>query len=380
MTQVRRSGRDWAADLALFGAAVGYAAWFYLLALADPGKKAGPLTIGVGVAIVASVLAVAFRRRWPVAVAVAMIPVSTVVDLSAGAQLVALLTVAIHRPVKTTAVVCALRVLAVSVYVPVRASSVLPADVVAWVVAFAVATSVGVVGWGLFVRHRRQLIMSLRDRAERAEAEAKLRTEQAQHLVREEIAREMHDLLGHRLSLLSVHAGALEFHPDAPPEQVARAAAVIRESTHQAMQDLREVIGVLRAPTSELPQPTYADLPALIAESARGGMRVELVERGEGEVPERAGRTAYRIVREALTNARQHAPGAEVTVTVERTPGDGLSVEVRNGAADRTTGRPGSGHGLAGLAERVALAGGRLEHDRTPDGGFRLAGWLPWPS
>ncbi len=98
------------------------------------------------------------------------------------------------------------------------------------------------------VRSRRQLVVTLRERARRAEAEAELRAEQAQRLAREAIAREMHDVLAHRLTLLSVHAGALEFRPDAPAAEVGRAAGVIRDSAHEALQDLREIIGVLRGP------------------------------------------------------------------------------------------------------------------------------------
>src|SRR5262249_56557879 len=96
----------------------------------------------------------------------------------------------------------------------------------------------------------------------------RLRAEQAQQRAREQIAREMHDVLGHRLSLLSVHAGALEYHPDASAEEIARAAKVIRESAHQALQDLREVIGVLRAPVGQLPQPTLAAVPPPLGRSA----------------------------------------------------------------------------------------------------------------
>ena len=136
---------------------------------------------------------------------------------------------------------------------------------------WGVVITLAVLAWGMFVRARRQLIVSLRDRAERAEAEQQLRVAQARQLERTRIAREMHDVLAHRISLLSLHAGALEFRPDAPPEEVARAAGVIRASAHDALQDLREVIGVLRAETTgeathrSRPQPTLADLPALVA-------------------------------------------------------------------------------------------------------------------
>nr|BFE88647.1 hypothetical protein GCM10020093_112480 [Planobispora longispora] len=134
--------------------------------------------------------------------------------------------------------------------------------------------------WGMLVRARRQLVVSLRERAERAEAEAELRVEGARRLERERIAREMHDVLAHRLSLLSVHAGALEYRPDMPTDDVAKAAGVIRSGAHQALQDLREVIGVLRLGGEETapdrPQPTLSDLSALVEESREAGMDVRL--------------------------------------------------------------------------------------------------------
>ena len=308
----------------------------------------------------------------------------------AGAMVVALFTVAIHRPPRTTARVYALSVLAALVYVVIRPPEPEVLRALVFLVGFLIQ---GVaVGWGLFIHSRRQLIESLRDRAVRAETEAQLRAEQAQQRARDEIAREMHDVLGHRLSLLSVHAGALEFRPDAPSEEIAGAAKVIRENAHQALQDLREVIGVLRAPVGELPQPTLADVRQLVEESGRAGMRVDLGREINGAVPDLVGRTAYRIVQEALTNARKHAPGADVRVALTGAPGQGLTVEVANGPPgpgpeDRSGPSPpdpgpavnGPGQGLAGLAERVALAGGRLEHGPTPSGGWRLAAWLPWP-
>jgi signal transduction histidine kinase len=426
--RVRRRPRDWVVDTLLFLAAV----IFGLLVIG--GRLEGSTPMPPGWLLAADVMAGAagcaglwLRRRWPVGLAVVLIALSTFSESVAGAMVLGLLTVAIHRPPRTTAAVFAVSLVAGLLYVVVRPEPGVPA----WFLLLIGAIVQGAaVGWGLFIHYRRQLVLSLRDRAARAETEAHLRAEQAQQRAREEIAREMHDVLGHRLSLLSVHAGALEFRPDAPSEEIAGSAKVIRENAHQALQDLRGVLGVLRAPVGELPQPTLADVPQLVAESGRAGMRVDLRQETDGAVPDLVGRTAYRIVQEALTNARKHAPGAEVRVALTGAPGLGLTVEVANGplgpgsgpgppgGADPglapsppvTAGRgaphpdppvpgppvgersrppdgdagrypqPRSGQGLAGLAERVALAGGRLEHGPTPSGGWRMAAWLPWPA
>ncbi|GAB7030083.1 hypothetical protein JCM4914_15440 [Streptomyces platensis subsp. malvinus] len=184
------------------------------------------------------------------------------------------------------------------------------------------------VGWGLFVR-------AMHERVDRAETEAARRTEEAQRAAREEIAREMHDVLGHRLSLLSLHAGALEFSPGAPEAEIAHTAAVIRESAHRALQELRTVIGVLRAPTVEetggtRPQAGLGDLERLFAESREAGtdIRARLDVTASEQVAALTGRTVHRIVQEGLTNARKHAPGAEVRVEVTGGPSEGVSVEL----------------------------------------------------
>jgi signal transduction histidine kinase len=326
-------------------------------------------------------LAVWSRRRWPLGLAVAMIPVGVLSNTAGGAGLVALFTLAVHRPLKYVGWVAGLQLALLPVYFWLRPDPELP---YAAAIAVSALLTVAVVGWGMFVRSKRQLMLSLRDRARRAETEAELRAEQAQRLAREAIAREMHDVLAHRLTLLSVHAGALEFRPDAPHEEVARAAGVIRESAHEALQDLREIIGVLRAGDSDdagRPQPTLGALDALVSESREAGMKVafDLRVTDAAAVPASVGRTVYRIAQEGLTNARKHAPGAEVTVGVSGAPGDGLSVSVSNPAPPGEVPHvPGSGQGLIGLTERSTLAGGRLEHGSDGDGGFRVQAWLPW--
>lgn len=375
----RRTARDWLVDFSCFFVAIGVG-----LLAADAMTPENTLP---GLIVVDQLLgglscaAVWLRRRWPLGLAVAMIPIGFVSATAGGAALVAFFTLAVHRPFRYVAWVGGISTALVPLYFWLRPEPGMPFLVA---VAFTVLLSVCVIGWGMLVRSKRQLMFSLRDRSRRAEREAVLRAEQAQRLAREAIAREMHDVLAHRLTLLSVHAGALEFRPDAPREEVARAAGVIRESAHEALQDLREIIGVLRAGDADepgRPQPTLAALDALVAESREAGAKVTLDVRvaDPAAVPASAGRTAYRIAQEALTNARKHAPGTEVTVSVTGGPGEGLAVHVGNPAPEGGVPHvPGSGQGLIGLTERATLAGGRLEHGERDDGGFEVRAWLPW--
>jgi signal transduction histidine kinase len=390
-----RSARDWAVDIVLFLLAASFVLVVSGARLDAPVLPQPDWLFDLDQVVgVLGCSALWLRRRWPVPIAVVLVVLSSFSEFVAGAMIVALFTVAVHRRPRTSGAVFGLSLVAAAGYVVLR-----PEPGVPWFLLFALGAALqgAAIGWGLFIRHRRQLVLSLRDRAVRAETEAHLRAEQAQHLAREEIAREMHDVLGHRLSLLSVHAGALEYRPDAPPADVARAAKVIRESAHQALQDLREVIGVLRAPVGELPQPTFADIRQLVGESDRAGMSVELCDGVAGPVPDGVGRTAYRIVQEALTNARKHAPGSQVVVRLSGAPGTGLAVEVCNDAGEtradpagrspvgqgpvgqEMVGQEMVGQGLLGLSERIALAHGRVEYGPVVDG-WRLAAWLPWPA
>ncbi|MCO1598005.1 histidine kinase [Micromonospora sp. RHAY321] len=326
------------------------------------------------------------RRRWPLGLALATAPLTLFSMASAVPLVILYFTVVVHRRTAVAVAVTGVGLVTNMVFSWLRPDP----NMSYWATAaWGVVISFAVLAWGMFVRARRQLIVSLRDRAERAEAEQQLRVAQARHLERTRIAREMHDVLAHRISLLSLHAGALEFRPDAPPDEVARAAGVIRGSAHAALQDLREVIGVLRADgdgdAPEPPQPTLADLPALIDESRTAGVRVNVSDSvaTPGEVPAALGRAAYRIVQEGLTNARKHAAGAAVTVDVSGGPGTGLTVAIGNRWPVGTPAGgelPGAGTGLVGITERVTLAGGRLAYGRDDAGDFRLAAWLPWPA
>ncbi|MFI6285181.1 sensor histidine kinase [Streptomyces sp. NPDC051018] len=376
----RRTVRDWVVDIVAFL----FAALFGLV-IADASDQINQndgIVLFDQLAGAAACCAIWLRRRWPVHLTIVLSVVTVVSPTSAGALIVSLFSLAVHRPFRPVAMVGLISLVlgAVQPFVRPDPNSTPAASIIAGVIVLLLMT-----GWGMLVRARRQLVVALRERARRAETEAELRAEQAQRLAREAIAREMHDVLAHRLTLLSVHAGALEFRPDAPPSEVARAAGVIRDSAHDALQDLREIIGVLRAPGDgdggNRPQPTLATLDALVAESRDAGMKVSLDNRihDPAAVPAAVGRTVYRIAQEGLTNARKHAPGAEVTVAVDGRPGDGLTVDIANPAPEgEIEAVPGSGQGLIGLTERATLAGGRLEHGVTGDGGFHVQAWLPW--
>jgi signal transduction histidine kinase len=268
-----------------------------------------------------------------------------------------------------------------------------------WWLALIIAAYAALLGWGALAQARRALVASLRERARRAEAVQGRRLAEARIAERTQIAREMHDVLAHRLSLIATYAGALEYRPDSPPEQLARAAGVVRDGVHQALSELREVISVLRddhttaeGPTGSRPQPMLADIPRLVDEARAAGQQVVLDDRtaDAAVVPALAGRAAYRVVQEALTNTRKHAAGQPVRVLLDGTPGTALVIDIRNPlppnrvreaphGAPATPSVPGGGAGLIGLTERVHLAGGRLDHEVTATAEFHLHAWLPWP-
>src|SRR4051812_9172700 len=331
------------------------------------------LRVVAAVVGVATLVSLRWRRTHPAAVGIGVGAISLVMPAAAGANLAAMFNAAIRAGGDALAVFGGL-VLAWAFASPLLGSS----GGNYWINAGGCVLVSGVVlGWGLFVRARRELVQSLRAQGDRA-------AEEARAAERRRIAREMHDVLAHRLSLLSVHAGALEFRPDAPAEEVAEAASVIRESAKTALEELRGVIGVLREDGGESltqpPQPDLADLAALVEESRAAGMRVTAhIDLGDATPPAAVGRTAYRIAQEGLTNARKHAPGAAVTLTVRALDGD-LHVEVRSLAPVAVAAAgppPGAGTGLIGLAERVSLAGGTLEHGVDPDGAFVVRASLP---
>ncbi|MGW6033216.1 sensor histidine kinase [Gordonia terrae] len=248
----------------------------------------------------------------------------------------------------------------------------------------AVATA-AMVAWGLYIGSRRELLASWQARALASEAEQQAKVMQARSLERARIAREMHDILAHRISAMSMSAGALAYRSDLSGEQIRETAQTIQETSHLALTELREVLGVLREgpgdATPEEPQ-GVPDLSALIEEARRLGMRLE--SRCDIDVSSLSpgiSRTLYRCVQEALTNARRHSPSAPVTLHIRGGPEHGVDLLVENPLPLSMGSNASSpGFGLVGLAERVQLHGGRQSATVSEDKRFLLHVWLPWQS
>lgn len=235
---------------------------------------------------------------------------------------------------------------------------------------------------GAWVRARADLMDVLTERAERAEAERELLAREAIATERARIAREMHDAVGHRVSLMVLQAGAIEMAAT-DRDRVERLACQVQVAGRQALDELRQAVGVLRAGEDDgaplMPQPGLDDLERLIKECRSAGMAVELTGPPADALPVEpaVSRAAYRIVQEALTNAGKHAPGASVTVTVSREP-DHLVVRILNGPPTGPVGAStGGGFGLVGLSERARTLDGRLRTEPRLDGGFLVEAVLP---
>ncbi|QLH25031.1 sensor histidine kinase [Streptomyces sp. Rer75] len=240
-----------------------------------------------------------------------------------------------------------------------------------------------VVVGGLWLGNRRRLVAALATRVEHLRVESRLREEAARAAERSRIAAEMHDVLAHRLSLIALHTGVLATRSDTLPAPVAMRLGLLRTTSTEALADLRDVLGALRdpdaTPTSPARAPVLRDVRELVDEARAAGQRIGLTTDG---LPERAPTThrlaVYRIVQEALTNARKHADGAEVTVRVDYRP-PATRVEVANSPGNARTDTVGGGYGLVGLRERVTALGGHLEAGPADAGAWRLAARISHP-
>ncbi|MFC1421470.1 sensor histidine kinase [Streptacidiphilus cavernicola] len=330
----------------------------------------------------ASLLAAAallFRRRWPVPVLLLTLP-----GLQVGyiwlAPMLALYTVAAterRRPVLATGAV----LVALAQFLP------WPYDGVAWdrttalAAMYSLMTAAAPVALGLLVQTRHELAFRLDELTRGQHRERQLLEQSVLSTERARLAREMHDVVAHQVSLISIQAAVLQVRSD-DPKAAAESARTIRQLSVRTLEELRQLVGVLRAAGGDgqgpTPQPTLADLPGLITGSGLDAvLDTEFGTRRHW--PEPVERAAYRTVQEALTNIRKHAPGSTVAVRL-RSGGGRLHVEVRNGPAAPGAEPlllPSGGHGLIGLRERAQQLGGTLETRRTEDGGYLVSASLP---
>ncbi|WP_333767375.1 sensor histidine kinase [Streptomyces sp. IBSBF 2435] len=255
---------------------------------------------------------------------------------------------------------------------------------------------------GLYVRARRRLVESLRERADGLERELELlaekaveRAERARAEERTRIARDMHDVVAHRVSLMVVHAAALKAVALKDPQKASASAELLGDMGRQALTELRQMLGVLRTAAAPVQVaavradavraeaaadgPSLARLAALIEESQAAGMGVELtVEGAERPCGARIEATVYRVVQEALTNVHKHAAGAKAVVLLAYREAE-VAVLITNGPSDGSAqaALPSGGHGLLGMKERVTAHGGGFAAGPTADGGFRVSAMVP---
>ena len=259
--------------------------------------------------------------------------------------------------------------------------STMAGGIVLGLLFFAAAAAVG-----SYLGARRELVTSLHERVRIAQLEQALATTVAREAERNRIAREMHDVMAHRISLVALHAGALAYREDLSRAQTAETAGTIQANAQLALAELRQVLGVLRAgpapPRAEPPQPTLAELPALLADAREAGSVVELDSSGlpaVGELSDSLSRTSFRILQEALTNARKHA-GSHATADVRlRYLPDAVELEVTDDGLGARRGGPraGSGLGLIGMRERVSADGGTVLAAPRSRGGFVVRAHVP---
>lgn len=243
------------------------------------------------------------------------------------------------------------------------------------IVALALAGVASAVG-GLVSDRIRMAGRLTRERAvSQAETERRLVAEE-----RQRIAREMHDVVAHGLSLIQVQATSAPYRvSDAGPESSAEFADIAR-AARESLGEMRRLLGALRGDDDageRAPQPTLEDLPRLVGETERAGADIGLSMAPPDPVPAAVGVAAFRIVQEAISNAVRHAPGARIDVAVGGAGGDALLIEVQNEPVPGDAGARGSGHGLVGMRERAALLRGSLQAGPTAAGGFRVAASLP---
>lgn len=331
---------------------------------------------GVGCALLAAG-ALLLRRTLPLLVFALALP-ATLVTAATAAALVTLATLAANTRSRVKIGICTVA-FATCYALPWPTDKLTEGEYgifTALTAGHGIASAIAAIFLGQLVQTRRDLSARLAEITEARETERVLTAQSVLAAERAQLAREMHDVVSHQVSLIAVRAGALQVSTGNPATK--EAATTIRRLSVQTLEELRHMVSVLRAagsaPTELTPQPTLAGLEQLVSGS---GIETELCLELPHEVPPPIQRAVYRTVQEALTNVRKHAPGARAVVRVRQANGT-LTAEVTNTPATRPALHlPSSQHGLVGLRQRAALLGGRLEATPTWDGGYRLRLELP---
>ncbi|MGA4875606.1 sensor histidine kinase [Streptomyces lydicamycinicus] len=383
-----------------------------LLAIADAMLVNGlELDLEVGVSMLAAA-ALVLRRRFPLLVFLFTLP-GLYIGYIWFAPMIGLYTLAVRRPGRARLGICAVLLIAAHFFpYPITDFELTVYRENTLVLIDACVTSAAPIALGLLVRTRQELASRVEDLTRSLRREDRLLADRVKTTERARLAREMHDVVAHQVSLISLQAGAVQVSTEDP---AARAGArTIRELSVRTLEELRHMVGVLRADGGEAaeahrlaPQPDLTELPRLIEMSALDVTYEGGVAAGTSGT-KTVERAAFRTVQEALTNIRKHAPGARVRVRVdpvdtvrgessgrgedsgraggsgraeESRAAHGLRVEIRNGPPDATAtvpALPGGGHGLVGLRERAQSLGGTLEARHTSDGGFVVRAEFPY--
>jgi len=355
--------------------------------------------------VVLQALPLTWRRRWPVAVFFAIGIPRTIYDQSGWsfdplplASAIAYYTIMDRCPTRVRVAISALLAFGVvrSQTLPGHTE---PYDLFVVVLQFAVAGTLGILS-----RTRRAYLQAVETRAEHAEAERDRQVALAAAEERTRIARELHDVVAHHVSLMAVQSEAAAALLPARPAEAGQAVEIIGQTAREALTELRRLLGVLRGPAdaggraATAPAPSISALDEVLAAVRQAGIAVDLrVEGSPSKLPPGVDLTAYRIVQEALTNTVKHSGADEATVIVRHEPGY-VTVSVtdtgdravavtlgrpagpgRAGPADGGGARPAAsgGFGLAGIAERVASCGGSLTVGPGAAGGFAVTARLP---
>ncbi|MFD6436695.1 sensor histidine kinase [Streptomyces venezuelae] len=383
-----------------------------------------PVPVGVGFGVLAGA-ALLIRRRWPIAVVLISIAI-TPAQMGVLLTVVGLYTLAASElPRRIIGALAGMSMAGTLVVALVRANQDMaegsPSIGSEFIPFFAVTAAIGVTAppvlLGLYVGARRRLVEGMRERADSLERELQLlaeraeeRAEWARNEERTRIAREMHDVVAHRVSLMVVHAAALQAVARKDPEKAVKNAALVGDMGRQALTELREMLGVLRTgdgtkAKAEKPAepplaavafaaaaaasravdedgPCLAELEELVGQSRTAGMAVDLSVEGEArDCSAEVEQTAYRVVQEALTNVHKHAAGAKTHVRLAYRSAE-IAMQVENepppeADASSDARLPSGGNGLVGMRERVMALGGVFVSGPTDGGGFRVSAVLP---